>query len=127
MKPKAIIDIVCRVLDVEKEELISKSRERHIVEARQIAMYFIHRYCNLSLKPIGNLFGGRDHSTVIHARECVRDCMNVKGHGLWQKFQLVEPEIMKAMQFKRTYRGGYVSVSMKCQNRIIVKHKTIYT
>lgn len=53
------------------EELVSRSRKKDIVTARQIAMYLAHRYTDAPLKTIGAHFGGRDHSTVIHARKVV--------------------------------------------------------
>jgi len=51
----------------------SNSRKREIVQARQIAMYFCREYNCGSLLQIGLYFGGRDHSTVIHACQTVTD------------------------------------------------------
>lgn len=55
------------------DQLKDKTRKKEIVLARQIAMYFSKDYTNLSLKTIGDHFGGRDHSTVIHAVQAVSD------------------------------------------------------
>jgi chromosomal replication initiator protein len=55
------------------DELKDKTRKKEIVIARQLAMYFSKEYTNLSLKTIGYHFGGRDHSTVIHAVQSVND------------------------------------------------------
>jgi chromosomal replication initiator protein len=49
------------------EGLISKRRTKDLTVPRQVAMYLIREMLDLSLVEIGNLFGGRDHSTVIHA------------------------------------------------------------
>ena len=49
------------------EELCSTSRTRTLVNARQIAMYLTRELTDLSLPRIGKAFGGRDHSTVLHA------------------------------------------------------------
>ena len=46
-----------------------------IVIPRQVAMYFCKRFTQLTLALIGENFGGRDHSTVIHALESVEDMM----------------------------------------------------
>jgi chromosomal replication initiator protein len=54
-------------------ELKDKTRKKEIVMARQLAMYFSKEYTSLSLKTIGYHFGGRDHSTVIHAVQTVND------------------------------------------------------
>ncbi|MGF1638105.1 MAG: chromosomal replication initiator protein DnaA [Cyclobacteriaceae bacterium] len=58
---------------VSVEELKDKTRKKEIVIARQVAMFFSKEYTNLSLKSIGYHFGGRDHSTVIHAVHSVED------------------------------------------------------
>jgi len=50
-------------------------KKREIVIPRQVAMYFCKRYTQLTLALIGENFGGRDHSTVIHALESVEDMM----------------------------------------------------
>jgi chromosomal replication initiator protein len=55
------------------DQLKDKTRKKEIVMARQLAMYFSKEYTNLSLKTIGYHFGGRDHSTVIHAVQTVND------------------------------------------------------
>jgi len=55
--------------------LKSKTRKRHIVQARQISMYFAKNLTRSSLANIGKHFGGRDHSTVIHACQTVLDLM----------------------------------------------------
>jgi chromosomal replication initiator protein len=53
------------------------NRTRSKVVARQIAMYFIREKTNLSLKVVGNMFGGRDHTTVIHSVRMVKDLIQV--------------------------------------------------
>ncbi len=60
---------------VSLEQMKSKVKKREIVIPRQVAMYFCKRYTQLTLALIGGNFGGRDHSTVIHALESVEDMM----------------------------------------------------
>lgn len=60
---------------VELELMKGKVKKREIVIPRQTAMYFCKRYTQLTLALIGENFGGRDHSTVIHALESVEDMM----------------------------------------------------
>ncbi len=60
---------------VELEQMKGKVKKREIVIPRQTAMYFCKRYTQLTLALIGENFGGRDHSTVIHALESVEDMM----------------------------------------------------
>jgi chromosomal replication initiator protein len=68
--------IVCEHLDVSDEQIRGKTRKREVVRARQIAMYFAKQHTEHSLKDIGLHFGGRDHSTVIHANNTVDDRMD---------------------------------------------------
>jgi chromosomal replication initiator protein len=49
------------------DDLRSQNRSRPIVQARQIAMYLVRDLTDLSLPKVGELFGGRDHTTVLHA------------------------------------------------------------
>ena len=51
--------------------LQSKTRKRHIVQARQLAMYFAKRMTKTSLASIGSQIGKRDHATVLHACKTV--------------------------------------------------------
>jgi chromosomal replication initiator protein len=60
---------------VSLDSLKAKIKKREIVIPRQLAMYFCKRYTQLTLALIGENFGGRDHSTVIHALESVEDMM----------------------------------------------------
>jgi chromosomal replication initiator protein len=54
------------------DDLCSSSRSRVLVNARQIAMYLCRELTELSLPKIGQLFGGRDHTTVMHADRKIR-------------------------------------------------------
>ena len=65
--------IVCEYLDIPEDLVRAKTRKREVVRARQIAMYFCKDLTQHSLKTIGLHFGGRDHSTVIHANKTVED------------------------------------------------------
>lgn len=62
---------------IDAEAMKSKVKKREIVIPRQVAMYFSKRFTQLTLQLIGENFGGRDHSTVIHALESVEDMMKV--------------------------------------------------
>ena len=60
------------------EELTSPDRTRLMVTARQIAMYLCRELTDLSLPKIGDLFGGRDHTTVMHAYRKISNLMAEK-------------------------------------------------
>ena len=60
-----------------KENLSSTSRKRDLVQMRQMCMFMCKEFTTFSLKSIGDFFGGRDHTTVVHALKTVKDlCEN---------------------------------------------------
>ena len=80
---------------VSLDDLKDKTRKKEIVIARQVAMFFAKAYTNHSLKSIGYHFGGRDHSTVIHAVQSVEDMMDTDN-----KFKTSIDELKKKMKIK---------------------------
>ena len=68
--------VVCDYFNISREELVSKTRKRQIVQARQIAMYMSRNLINCSLSTIGSEIGGKDHATVLHACTTVNDLMS---------------------------------------------------
>lgn len=71
-----IQEIVSKFFNISIEDMKDKARNKEIVIARQVAMYFSKDFTNNSLKSIGFHFGGRDHSTVIHAVQSVNDMID---------------------------------------------------
>jgi len=67
LTPKTIIKTVSEFYDVKEEDLINQSRKREIVKPRQVCMYLIRAELKNSYPFIGERFGGRDHTTVMHA------------------------------------------------------------
>ena len=63
--------VVSKYFDMDVATLQSKTRKRHVVQARQLAMYFAKRMTKSSLANIGNQIGQRDHATVLHACKTV--------------------------------------------------------
>src|ERR1700712_1205136 len=68
--------MVCDYFDVSYDKLLQKTRKREIVQARQITMFLAKAFTKNSLKTIGEHFGGRDHTTVIHSCQTVKDLMD---------------------------------------------------
>lgn len=64
--PQLIMDETAQYFSLSTDDLTAKSRSRPLTQARHIAMYLIRENTGLSLVKIGELFGGRDHSTVLH-------------------------------------------------------------
>ncbi len=86
--------MVCDYYAVPYDKLLQKTRKREIVQARQITMFLAKAFTKNSLKTIGEHFGGRDHTTVIHSCQTVKDLMDTDGSfrdsvmELQQKVQL---------------------------------------
>lgn len=59
--------LVCKKFGVSKAFIESGSRKKGIVQPRQIGMYLARKHTNISLPEIGRRFGGRDHTTILHA------------------------------------------------------------
>ncbi len=75
VKREVSIDYIQKVVSdyfqLDIETLQSKTRKRHIVQARQLAMFFAKKYTKSSLQNIGSQIGDRDHATVLHACKTV--------------------------------------------------------
>ena len=71
-----ILEVTSKKYGFELDELIGKSRRRPLVTARQVAMYVMRELTDLSYPAIAREFGGRDHTTVIHAVDKIGALMN---------------------------------------------------
>jgi len=93
---KAILDATAKIFGFTIEELCGPNRRRPLVTARQIAMYVMRESTDFSYPAIGREFGGRDHTTVIHAVEKIGDRMKER-RAIYDQVA----ELMNAMK-----RGG---------------------
>jgi chromosomal replication initiator protein len=82
------------------DDLCSGSRTRQLVNARQIAMYLTRELTDLSLPKIGEAFGGRDHTTVIHANKKISDLMRERA-GIYEQVQELTSRIKAAARNNR--------------------------
>ena len=71
-----IQDVIAAYFNLRVEDLKSQRRTRNIAYPRQIAMYLSRKLTDMSLPKIGEEFGGRDHTTVIHAYEKISETLN---------------------------------------------------
>tara|TARA_B100000686_G_scaffold347196_2_gene435373 strand:+ start:2990 stop:4369 length:1380 start_codon:yes stop_codon:yes gene_type:complete len=76
--PDVILDATAEKFGLLKEDIIGQRRHRPLVTARQIAMYVFRELTELSYPAIAREFGGRDHTTVIHAVDKISDLMPAK-------------------------------------------------
>src|ERR1700743_1701315 len=109
--------MVCEYFDVSYDKLLQKTRKREIVQARQITMYLAKAFTKNSLKTIGEHFGGRDHTTVIHSCQTVKDLMDTDSlfrENVMELQQQVPPPAIKspyppftALKIIARHSGGF--------------------
>ncbi len=87
--------IACEYFNIPEDLVRGKTRKREVVQARQVAMYFSKQLTQHSLKTIGLHFGGRDHSTVIHANQSVEDQIDTD-----PKFSDIIEEIRQRLELR---------------------------
>ena len=75
MTPQLILDETSKMFGWSIEDLCGKSRRRPLVTARQIGMYVFRELTDYSYPRIAEVFGGRDHTTVMHAVEKIKALM----------------------------------------------------
>jgi len=81
-KPSVTIDLIKKVVaeyySVKIDDMTAKIRTKEIATARQVAMYLARELTSSSLPKIGEEFGGRDHTTVLHAYEKIKSAINAE-------------------------------------------------
>ena len=71
--PQLVIEVVTEHFNISLDQMISKNRSNEIARPRQIAMYLCKNMTDIPLDSIGQLLGGRDHSTIIHGIKKIAD------------------------------------------------------
>ncbi|NDV81150.1 chromosomal replication initiator protein DnaA [Bacteroides sp. 51] len=72
-----IIETVCQHFEIDTSVIHTKSRKREVVQVRQIAMFLAKKHTDSSSSKIGQLIGGKDHATVLHACKIVKELCEV--------------------------------------------------
>ena len=88
-----VIDAVSEHFGVPKEQIRGASRKKMTVLSRQVAMYLLREETPMSLKAIGSLLGGRDHSTVLHGHDRVASMLN-SDYGLKSDVKRIRKNLM---------------------------------
>ncbi len=74
--PDAILQAICRIFSLQKSDLMGSSREKNVAMARQLAFWFYKHELDLSYPTIGKLFGGRNHTTIMHGYNKIQNLLN---------------------------------------------------
>jgi len=72
-----ILEKVCQHYNVTQQSVFSKSRKRDLVQVRQVSMYLAQKYTKMPASRIGQLIGGRDHSTVLHSCAAIEQRLKI--------------------------------------------------
>jgi len=94
LSPGQIVEGVARHFALEVSQIKGRSRKRDIARPRQVAMYLIRKETNASLPEIGDLLGGRDHSTVLYGCDRVADLIE-ENADFQREVTAVRQEIQK--------------------------------
>ena len=84
-----IMEKVCQHYGVSQQQVSGKSRKRDYVQVRQVSMYLAQKYTKMPASRIGQLIGGRDHSTVLHSCSTVEQRLKVE-KGFREELQSIE-------------------------------------
>lgn len=79
--PDEIVKKVCSFYDIKTTQITGPKRDARLVRARQIAMYLLKKELKLTYAEIGNMMGGRDHTTVMHGVEKVENVLISSSQG----------------------------------------------
>ncbi len=98
IQPKHILKVCSDFFDVAIDDIIGTSRRQQLVHARHVAMYIMRELTDLSFPAIAQIFGGRDHTTVIHAEKKIKRQL-AERHDIY----------LRVTQLTRTVRTKYGS------------------
>jgi chromosomal replication initiator protein len=88
ISPRRLLEFIASERGLTVDELLGQNRSSKIAEPRQVAMYLLREFNEISLPQIGEILGGRDHSTVMHGINKVRANEKLKklADNMWQNF-----------------------------------------
>jgi len=98
--PADIISAVAEYFKLSVDDLYGSSRSQQIASARQIAMYLCRELTSLSLPKIGQLFGGRDHTTVMYANKKISELMKER-RSIYNQVSELTSRIKQDQRYRR--------------------------
>src|SRR6202023_2925898 len=107
VKIEDIQRVVARQYNVSRADLLSSRRTANVVRPRQVAMYLAKTLTLRSLPEIGRRFGGRDHTTVLHAVRKIENLVNTDS-ALAEEIELLKRQLQEGANPPRTAETGSV-------------------
>ena len=95
--PSTIIETVSKALSVKKVDVISPSRKREHVDARHIISFILVNHSSLSSREVGEMLGGRDHSTALMSAKAYQEAIDSKDKKFLAKVELVKAELKEGL------------------------------
>lgn len=100
-QPKSVMEhpvdvlkaIICTRLGVTWKQITSPTRREPVKEARHLFCYFAKMNYSLTLRTIGDMIGGRDHTTVINSINVVNNLMDAKDYSMCTKFNIIQKDV----------------------------------
>lgn len=80
ISPEKVVELVAREWQITVDALLGRDRSQKVAEPRQVAMYLLRKQTDASLPQIGDVLGGRDHTTVMYAIEKISDSLERNDH-----------------------------------------------
>ena len=88
MSYESILEAISNFYSIPVKDIVGKSRIKEIANARHIAMYFAYHHMKATLKDIASYFGGRDHTSVLHAVKKIQQVMKDNGDKAHQIYEI---------------------------------------
>lgn len=88
-----ILKNVCEIAGVKLNYIYKKTRKRDIVHIRSIVMWCLREYTNITFQGIGEMLGGKNHATVLHAYRLLNDITEKTDKVYYNKFEEIHTEL----------------------------------
>ena len=99
LEPQKIVDLVASYFNLSAEKLLGRDRSRNVALPRQIAMYILREEANVSLPQIGEVLGGRDHTTVMYAIDKIsKEIQGDSGSAVGRDIMKIKEQIYRQAQ-----------------------------
>jgi chromosomal replication initiator protein len=93
IRPEKVVEIVARNYRISVEEMLGRDRSHKVALPRQVAMYLLREEVNASLPQIGEVLGGRDHTTVMYAIEKISRETSDTGSKLRREVDIIRQQL----------------------------------